>query len=148
MTQSCFYQIPSASSSCPLHARQLTAVFPRDTPDPQLEACWSALAASRVPARNAAGTRSFGRLSSGRLTCEGIFCPDFQQRLPSAGHHSAARTGVTPPPPWLPFSFVPPALALSAALVFPSLLEIITRHVRRPVRGGGVVTLPLKFLIV
>lgn len=76
---------------------------------------------------------------AGRLTCEGIFGPDSSNECPTRAitRPRAARTGITPLPRWLPFSFEPPALALSAALFSPSLLEIITRHVRRPVGGEG-----------
>lgn len=57
---------------------------------------------------------------AGSLTCEGIFCPDSsnecQTRAITRPH--AAHTEITPFSLRLPFSLMPPALALSPALFF------------------------------
>lgn len=88
-------------------------------------------------------------LSAWQLDKRGHILSWFQQWVSNVGHHSAP----VPHAQKSHLSFSMTSIFIYASctrsfssFLFFSPLEIITRHVRRPVRG--VVTLPLKFLIV
>lgn len=126
----------SADSRVPVPASVRAHTWPR------LEACWSVLAASRVPVAFLAGKYSSQTelwtpliwLAGWHVRGYFVLIPAMNaERRPSLG-----RTNRNHASPSVASIFICASCTRSfCSSLFPSLLEIITRHVRRPVGGEG-----------